>query len=115
MILTLLVIRSDDPNGLADFYTMLGLAFEYHRHGKGPYHYSAHLGPTLFEIYPLGKGQEKADNFLRLGLALDSFDTTIHNLHQRSVLFHQDPTETEWGIMAIVEDPEGRKVELYKK
>jgi hypothetical protein len=29
--------------------------------------------------------------------------------------FHQTPTRTEWGEMAIIADPEGRKIELYKK
>ena len=58
MDLTLLVIRSAIPEQLAQFYTQLGLTFEYHKHGNGPYHYSTHLGHTVLEIYPLAKGQE---------------------------------------------------------
>jgi predicted enzyme related to lactoylglutathione lyase len=30
-------------------------------------------------------------------------------------LTHQAPTPTEWGEMAVIADPEGRKIELYKK
>lgn len=115
MDLTLLVIRSAMPEHLAEFYTSLGMSFEYHRHGYGPYHYSARLGPTLLEIYPLAKGQEKADLSLRLGFAIDSFDLVIQTLQQQSVTFHQAPTATEWGVMAVIADPEGRKMELYKK
>jgi len=115
MDLTLLVIRSAIPEQLAQFYTLLGLSFEYHRHGDGPFHYSARVGPTLLEIYPLARGQEKADATLRLGLALDTFDATIQQLQLQATHFHQLPATTEWGLMALIADPEGRKIELYKK
>lgn len=114
MHLTLLVIRSAIPEKLAAFYERLGVTFEHHRHGKGPFHFSAQIGPTLLEIYPLAKGQELADKHLRLGLAIDSFEATIHELQQQGIYFHQTPIVTEFGFMAIIEDPEGRKIELYK-
>lgn len=113
MDLTLLVIRSAIPEELAQFYTILGLSFEYHQHGNGPFHYSAHIGPTLLEIYPLTRGQEKADITLRLGLAIDTFDETIQQLQLQAIYFHQLPAMTEWGMMALIADQEGRKIELY--
>ena len=115
MNLTLLVIRSAIPEKLAEFYERLGLTFEHHRHGKGPYHFSAQIGPTLLEIYPLAKGQASPDTHLRLGLAVYAFEGIIHELQQQGISLHQPPMFTEWGIMAVVEDPEGRKVELYEK
>ena len=115
MELTLLVIRSAIPEQLAEFYKRLGMTFEYHRHGNGPYHYSGHIGPTLLEIYPLAKEQVKPDKNLRLGLAVDSFDAVIVELKAQAITFLQAPTLTEWGLMAIIADPEGRKIELYKK
>lgn len=115
MNLNLLVIRSSIPEQLADFYGRLGMVFEYHRHENGPFHFSAQIGSTLLEIYPLAKGQEKADKYLRLGFAIDLFDTRIDHLRQQGVTFHQLPMSTEWGIMALIEDPEGRKLELYNK
>jgi lactoylglutathione lyase len=114
MDLTLLVIRSAIPEQLAKFYTLLGLTFDYHRHGNSPYHYSAPIGPTLLEIYPLAKTQERADTMLRLGFTIASFDAVIEELVRLETPFHQAPESTEWGVQAIVEDPEGRKVELYK-
>ncbi len=112
MDLTLLVIRSVIPEQLAQFYTLLGLSFEYHQHGNGPFHYSARIGPTLLEIYPLARGQEKADLTLRLGFSIDAFDTTIQHLQLQATHFHQLPVMTEWGMMALIADPEGRKIEL---
>jgi hypothetical protein len=115
MNLTLLVIRSAIPEQLAQFYKLLGLSFEYHQHGNGPFHYSARIGPTLLEIYPLSRGQEKADVTLRLGLALDTFDATVQQLQLQAIHFHQLPAMTEWGMLALIADPEGRKVELHQK
>ena len=114
MELTLLVIRSEIPEKLAEFYAHLGINFEHHRHGNGPYHYSGYIGPTLLEIYPLVKSQDRADINLRLGLAIESFDAIVETLNAINPLF-QPPKLTEWGVMAVVADPEGRKIELYKK
>lgn len=115
MELTLVVIRSAIPEKLAGFYTLLGITFEYHRHGSGPYHYSGRIGPTLLEIYPLAKGQEKPDTSLRLGVAVESFEAIVDTLNSQAVVFHQAPMETEYGMTAIIADTEGRKIELYKK
>ena len=109
-----LVIRSAIPEQTAEFYTCLGIAFEHHRHGQGPYHYSGYIGSTLLEIYPLAKGQDKPDNTLRMGLTVDAFEDVISVLQAQGATFHQAPTVTEWGVMAIVVDPEGRKIEIYK-
>ena len=114
MDLKLLVIRSAIPEQLAEFYRQLGMVFEYHRHGNGPFHFSTQVGSTLLEIYPLAKVQQQTDNHLRLGFALDLFDARMERLQQQGVHFHQPPMLTEWGIMAIIEDPEGRKLELYE-
>lgn len=68
MELRTLVVRSPDIQSLADFYGMLGLTFHYHKHGNSPYHFSADIGTTIIEIYPLSKDQREADKNLRLGL-----------------------------------------------
>ncbi len=40
MELRLLVLRTPDMLQLSNFYTLLGLKFEYHQHGNSPFHYS---------------------------------------------------------------------------
>ena len=115
MEIRVLVIRTSDIARLADFYTLLGLTFEYHKHGKSPYHYSTPIGNSILEIYPLAKGQTDADKELRLGFALDDFENTITTLKERSVEFVSEPMQTDYGFMAIIKDPDGRRIELYKK
>jgi lactoylglutathione lyase len=114
MKLTLIVIRSSDAQALAGFYSKLGLTFDYHKHGNSPYHYAATIGETVIEIYPLLKTQGKSDEGLRLGFTITDFDSTIHALKTLNTKFVAEPMETEWGYMAIVQDPDGRKLELYK-
>lgn len=59
--LKLIVLRTSDIKELADFYTLLGLEFSYHKHGNSPYHYSAPIRGTILEIYPLAKNQSIPD------------------------------------------------------
>ena len=115
MELRLIVIRTANPQLLADFYGLLGLSFKYHKHGSSPYHFSTDIGSTIFEIYPLSKSQTEADKYLRLGLAIDNFDTVIDSLRAKSTPIVTEPMLTEFGFMAVIEDPDARKVEIYKK
>jgi lactoylglutathione lyase len=115
MEIRLLVIRTSAMERLSDFYALLGMTFEYHKHGKSPYHYSAPIGNTILEIYPLAKNQTEADKELRVGFALDNFENTITILKERAVEFVSEPMQTDYGFMAIIKDPDGRTVELYKK
>jgi lactoylglutathione lyase len=114
MQLKLIVLRTADQKALADFYTLLGLNFDYHKHGNSPYHYSAHIGETVLEIYPLTKTQTGPDKDLRLGFALDNFEAALSQIEKLQFTILMPPAQTEWGFMAIVQDPDGRKIELYK-
>ncbi|ARS41327.1 glyoxalase/bleomycin resistance/extradiol dioxygenase family protein [Sphingobacteriaceae bacterium GW460-11-11-14-LB5] len=114
MDIRLLVLRTGDTKLLADFYNLLGIQFEYHKHGNSPYHYSATIGVTVLEIYPLTKNQDKPDKNLRLGFGIENFDQVIKVLNTAGITFTQKPNETDFGLMTIIIDPDGRKIELYK-
>ena len=111
---TLIVIRTDNPEKLAEFYTWLGLTFEYHKHGNSPFHYSVVIGSLTLEIYPLTKSQKVADKYLRLGFATDNFDEILNQLRVKNVAF-TEPTTTDFGYATVITDLDGRKIELYKK
>jgi len=115
MEVKLIVIRTSDIKILADFYSKFGLTFDYHKHGNSPYHYSATLGQTVLEIYPLTKSQTVPDKNLRLGFSVDNFETVISDLKNTGTVFISEPIQTDFGYLAIIEDPDGRKIELYKK
>jgi len=110
--LNLLVIRASDPWNVARFYSILGLEFVEEKHESGPSHLSCDLGSSLFEIYPLGrKGQPTTGT--RLGFAVRSLAETLEDIAQSSSSsILESPHETEWGLTALVLDPEGHRVEL---
>ena len=114
MELRLIVIRTKDQERLANFYGLFGLSFDYHQHGTSPLHYSAKLGSLVLEIYPLAKKQIETDKNLRLGFAIDNFEETLEILTLNNVAF-SSPILTEFGLLTIILDPDGRKIELYKK
>ncbi|MBX7225274.1 MAG: VOC family protein [Chitinophagales bacterium] len=115
MEIRLIVIRTNDLKRLVDFYSLLGLTFDYHKHSNAPMHYSATIGQTVLEIYPLTKSQTEADKNLRLGFGIDNFEQTILALKEFQVPFLLEPTQTEFGFMTIISDPDERKIELYNK
>jgi hypothetical protein len=115
MEIRLLVLRTIDQKKLADFYSLFGLNFDYHKHGNSPFHYSALIEKTVLEIYPLSKNQVEPDKNLRLGFGIDNFDKTVLTLKQLQVPFSLEPTQTDFGFMAIISDPDERKIEIYKK
>lgn len=115
MELRLIVVRTADMNKLVSFYECLKLSFEYHRHGNSPFHYSANIGKAVLEIYPLAKDQQAADKDIRLGFAVDDLDAVMKRLRDNNVLFVTEPVQTAFGFMTVITDPDGRKIELYKK
>lgn len=96
----LLVIRTPDPGKLADFYSLLNIAFDYHKHETGPWHYAATIGDTVPEIYPLQKGQKITDKSTRLGIELQSFENVLFNLKNEGIVFNVEPGETDFGYLA---------------
>lgn len=112
MKLNLLVIRTADPEALKSQYELLGLKFDYHRHQTGPFHYAAEHEGLVFEIYPLTKSMEMADENLRLGFDIDNLQKLMTHIRNSDWVVITMPGETTWGKVAVIQDLDGRKVEL---
>lgn len=112
MKLNLLVIRTQDPEVLKSQYELLGMTFEYHKHDKGPYHYASEIDECVFEIYPFTKSITVTDASLRLGFEVNNLIQTLENLKNSNWMILSEPQETPWGLTAIVQDLDGRKIEL---
>ncbi len=109
--LRLLVLKTSQAETLRGFYTKLGFQFIEEQHGKGPLHYSASLGDGILEIYPLPVGSE-TDSSTQLGFAVADFASIIESF--AGLTHMRGPTQTEWGLRAVLCDPDGRSVELYE-
>ncbi|MFF7655265.1 VOC family protein [Streptomyces sp. NPDC007983] len=94
--ITLLVLYTDHLEESRAFYTGLGLSFVREQHGRGPIHYSATLPDgTVIELYPATA--KRPVSRVRLGFSVEGRAVTPPLAPGRHV----------------VEDPDGRAVELY--
>jgi hypothetical protein len=109
--LNLLVIRSPDIDRSARFYQLLGLTFTKHGHGTGPEHYAAELSSAVFEIYPRRDDNDSTSS-TRLGFRVANLDQTIATLQQGGAKIVSLPKDTPFGRRAVVDDPDGHRVEL---
>lgn len=112
MKLNLIVIRTQNPEALKSQYELLGMTFEYHKHNKGPYHYASEIDGCVFEIYPLTKSMTVADASLRLGFEINNLIQTLETLKNTNWKILAEVQQTPWGLTAIIQDIDGRKVEL---
>ena len=112
-LLNLVVIRSADLDRAEQFYRVLGLTFERHRHGSGPEHLAAqpHAGSYVFEIYPANP-KAGSTSGVRIGFGMDAVDPYFDALIKAGGTIIQAPADSEWGRRAFIADPDGHRVEL---
>ena len=113
--LRLLVLRTKQLERLRDFFHPLGVSFAAEQHGNGPLHYAGELGGVVLELYPLAQDVQAEDHLTRLGFAVGDLATTLHALEAAGAAVISKPRQTEWGLRAVVRDPDGRAVELYQR
>ncbi|NIG55092.1 VOC family protein [Chitinophaga sp. Cy-1792] len=113
--LNLLVIKTDKPEQQVEFYAAIGFQFVYHQHGTGPFHYSSTDEGLVLEIYPLPAPAHGPDQTTRFGFTVPNLELTMQTLQKLNVTIVTMPRDTEWGRMALVQDMDGRRVELTEK
>ena len=115
MKINLLVVRTQNPENLKTQYEKIGFVFDYHQHGNGPFHYASEKDGFVFEIYPLTKSMREADHSIRLGFEVENLERTIKNIKNTDWKILSEISITEWGQTAIIQDSDGRKIELKNK
>lgn len=110
--LSLLVLKTHQVDSLQQFYGTIGIELAEEQHGKGSVHYAGRIGGVVIEIYPLQEGDE-ADATTRLGFVVEDLGNVLESLWRRQLSPLAKPWQTEWGLRAVVRDPDGRSVELY--
>ena len=110
----LMVIRSPDIEVSHRFYRALGFTFEKHAHGNGPVHYASERDGHVFEIYP-GTPKEERSTGIRIGIEVSDIAAAIEAAKHHGALKTSEPKDSDWGVMAVVEDPFGVPVHLTQK
>lgn len=110
----LIVIRSNNIDDLANFYSSLGCTFEKHSHGKGPEHYAYEIDGFVFEIYPQNADKPPTTG-IRLGFTVNDIDKLINIIKDSDLgKIISKPKDSPWGRRAVINDPEGHRVELIQ-
>ncbi|MBV8251348.1 MAG: glyoxalase/bleomycin resistance/extradiol dioxygenase family protein [Chitinophaga sp.] len=110
--LNLIVIKTDKLPEQSRFYTALGFQFDYHQHGNGPFHYTSVGSAPVLELYPQPKGIVTLDVTTRLGFVVDNLEQTIKTLREMGAVIVSEPAQQEWGYAAVIQDLDGRKIDL---
>jgi len=112
--LSLIVLKTRWIDQVRAFYACLGLSFQEEQHGRGPIHYSTRLDHVVFEVYPLPDNEE-ADIGVRLGFTVERLADVLGLLVENGATVRSKLAESDWGLRAVVNDPDGRAVELYQR
>ncbi len=110
--LNLLVLKTRRLDPLLRFYAALGIEFVEEQHGDGPRHHAGRVADLVLELYPLSEDSGPADTTTRLGFAVTDLEAAVASLLAAGGTVVTKPKQTEWGLRAVVRDPDGRAVEL---
>jgi catechol 2,3-dioxygenase-like lactoylglutathione lyase family enzyme len=109
--LNLLVLHCKDIELTRRFYERLGWRFTKERHGKGPEHYVSSDAGLVLELYPV-QGEHVPD-MVRLGFSTALLaDVSGEILHRSDITVLKPPYATADRLIMLLEDPDGRKVEV---
>jgi catechol 2,3-dioxygenase-like lactoylglutathione lyase family enzyme len=111
LAVNLLVLRCKDIEVTRRFYEQLGLSFVEEKHGTRPQHYAWESGGFVLELYPAAEGQ--APDNVRIGFSTPLLADLSGNLrHSSDMNIVKQPYAVADRLVMLLEDPDGRKVEL---
>ena len=85
--------------------------FTKEKHDKGPEHYASQNSGFVLELYPVPDGQTP-DN-VRLGFSVPLLADLAGNVrHSSEVTVLKPPYATADRLIMLLQDPDGRKVEI---
>jgi lactoylglutathione lyase len=114
-----LVLFAADAHRTGDFYRAVGLDLAEELHDEGTVHLAVELGPVHFAIYeaalPGRAPQRRSGGDTFPGFYTETLDEVSRALRELGVSFLRDHEPMPWGCRIVVEDPDGRAVEVNQK
>lgn len=115
-----LVLFASDLERTVAFHQTIDLPLEVddHAENEGPLPYACDLDDCHFAIFPAnGEGRsprlgEPGASFP--GFIVDSVEETVEAARAFGATVIQEPSSYPWGVRAVLEDPDGRPVEVYQ-
>ncbi|MFO0937638.1 MAG: VOC family protein [Gemmataceae bacterium] len=112
--LSLIVLKTRQVDALRKFYRSLWIELIMEQHGNGPVHFAGQIGEVLLEVYPLPNEGTPTDTSTRLGFTVANMNKVIEKLKDLETTVVSEPQASQWGMRAVVRDPDGRAVEIYQ-
>ena len=111
-----LILFSARIDAALAFYRALGVALEREQHeAGGPLHYATNLNGIHVALYeaPAGSATRFREGGCTWpGFLVDDLDATLARLGAKVLTA---PEERPWGMRAVVEDPDGRPIEIWSE
>lgn len=112
-----IMFRTSQIEQVKDFYKGIGLILNEEQHGNGPIHYSYVQDQLVIEIYPGTEAKPpswKDAGALMLGFYVENINKIIQSIDKLKGKVISNPSETIRGVRAVIEDPDGRRIELIE-
>ena len=113
--LNLVVIRATDLERARVFYEAIGLRFIPEKHGTGPEHFACDLNGVIIELYPRKSTGPVAADAVRLGFVVADLEDIVKRVASIGGQINQPLSQSDWGLRAVVCDPDGYRVELTER
>lgn len=114
-----LVLFSADFERTAAFYRAIGVELDREVHDDDPDHYAAEVGPIHFAVYPAessGRAPARRGGGSSFpGLFVESLDSVSAALAETPAPVLSSHAQMPWGCRIVVEDPDGRPVEINQR
>lgn len=100
------------------FYQLLGLPLDQETHEEtGAEHYAADVNGVHIAFYEATSGEAprwRVGGCTWPGFVVADLSTTLAQLRARGINVLSEPEERPWGTRVVVEDPDGRPIELWE-
>jgi lactoylglutathione lyase len=102
------------------FYRAVGINLDDEDHGDGPLHYATDIGGVHFALFGAESASSRAPQWRDAGSSFPGFyvaslDDTVAALTAQGTPVLTAHQARDWGCRAIVEDPDGRPVEINQR
>lgn len=112
--LGLIVLRTKHIQKIIAWYGAIGIEIVKEKHEKTQSTYTADLEGLVLEFLPLSEEDAAPEPNVRLGFVVDDLEQTLAALKSHSTVVINPPQSTSRGYRAVVRDPDGRSIELYR-
>jgi lactoylglutathione lyase len=114
-----LVLFSANVDRTVAFYRAIGVPLELEQHDdEGPPHYAGELSGTHFAIFQASSGSAppfRSGGSSLPGFVVESVAASLEGVRTLGAKIRQEPELYPWGLRAVVDDPDGRAIEIFER